>query len=65
MKRAGRLIIVIGVLLILLSLGYTLWMHITTDRAELDTTDTLSKLKELLPPESKGTQEEYSSADMP
>ncbi len=65
MRRAGKLIIILGVLLILISFGYMAYLHFTADRAELDTADMLSKLKELLPPESKGTPEEYSSADMP
>ena len=65
MKRAGKLIIVIGVLLILLSFGYTLWLHIASERAELDVSEALAKLKELLPPESIGSPEEYSSQDMP
>lgn len=65
MRRAGKLIIILGVLLVLLSFGYMLYLDITSDRAELNVSETLSKLKELLPPESKGTPDEYSSVDMP
>lgn len=65
MRRAGKLIIIIGILLILVSFGFMLYWHISSVRAELDVSDTLIKLKELLPPESIGNPEEFFSMEMP
>ena len=65
MRRAGKIIIILGILLVLCGFGIMLLLEVTTDRAELDSADILSRLKELLPPETIGAPEEYSDTDMP
>lgn len=65
MRRAGKLVILLGVLLVLCGLVVMLYLHFTSSNAELEATQILTKLKEVLPPESIGAPGEYSSDMMP
>ena len=65
MQRAGKLIAVIGIIMVVIGFGAMLLLQLGVDRAEADTAQILADLKELLPPESVGTPEEYSSMEMP
>ena len=65
MRIIGRIALILGILLILCSLGTLVFMHISTDRAEQQTEDIVTQLKKLLPDEVIGSEDSYSSMEMP
>ncbi|MBR4881855.1 MAG: sortase [Clostridia bacterium] len=65
MRRAGKLIIFLGIFLILVSLVILVSLHVSTYRGELEVSEILTRLKDLLPPESVGMPEERYSVEMP
>ncbi len=65
MQRAGKLVAIIGVILVVVGFGAMLLLQHSVDRAADDAAAILADLKELIPPASIGTPEEYSSMEMP
>lgn len=65
MRTAGKLFIALGILLILFSVVFTVYMYISADKAQSDTAEAVEQIKKLLPPESIGSVDNYSSMEMP
>lgn len=65
MRKASRVILVSGILLVLAGLILILYLGISTDRAVTETADAIAKLRELMPPERIGAPEDFTSMEMP
>jgi len=64
-KRGSKALILLGLLLILGSIGAFATARILTDRAEAQARDTVSRLRRLLPEETPGLMDSYTQMQMP
>ena len=65
MSRGSKLLILLGLLLILGSIGAFVTARILANRAGTEARDTVSRLRELLPEKRPGMQDRYTDMQMP
>ena len=65
MRNKSKWVILLGVILILCSLGFMMFLHISTINAQQETADTVAYIKKILPEKTIGSVDSYSSIEMP
>ena len=65
MQIKSKLMILLGIILILCSLGFMFISNISTYKAQQETAEIVAHIRKVLPPETIGSVDDNSSAEMP
>ncbi len=65
MRNKSKWVILPGVVLVLCSLGFMMFLHISTITAQRQTAETVEYIKKVLPSKTIGSVDSYSSMQMP